>query len=551
MLRRAAHRARISGDEFEGELARIAGEPAFEQRVEFDRRGRVRGAGLALEGLGQFEPGARRDRRRGSLERGGRPCHRLLGVTEAGGPNRGIRHARVQRLQSRGQGAGQRERLGQIGLGDGGALLDQLEVGVDAGEGTLVDERIGESAERGGEGLYHVVERGVVVEGGVGGRGGRGGGTGVVERAGRRVESREQRPHGRRSSGGIECRSVVGDRCGVVVEGGDRGTGGSAPRLQRPSVEQGSVLHVGGGEEHVGGRRGLLALGVTGFEAGEGPFEPDLVGVLGLLVEVEQSHGLRDVLGQHVVGVRELRLQVFATLVERDLDLLEPLGAEQGSQHGLAVVVLREQELLEAVLGQQHYLEELVFGEGDDVGEFVRHIDGLRGENLAAAAEARLVRLFRGAGPVLLRAQVLGHPAHRVVGAAHGELQLDVGGIVVGAVVAAQLRLRAVVARHAAVQGEADRVEDARLARPGLAGDEEEAGVVEVREVDDLLVLVRAEAGEGESADSHDLASSAACSATTSAMSADSKSDGPTPLRTSSRKPATISVSDFFAMRSR
>ena len=138
---------------------------------------------------------------------------------------------------------------------------------------------------------------------------------------------------------------------------------------------------------------------------------------------------------------------------------------------------------------------------------------------------------------------------------ADSELERHITGVIVVAVVAAQLGLGAFIAGHGVVKGEADGVEDAGFARSGFPGNEEDAVRGEPIEVNRLNIFVWAKSGNFEVVDPHavtDALSSAAvaCSVMTAAITARSASVGPTPFRTCSRNPATISPSVLDLSRS-
>ena len=253
-----------------------------------------------------------------------------------------------------------------------------------------------------------------------------------------------------------------------------------------------------------------------------------------------------------------LHLQGESTVTfgEARFESLESVGAEQRAQHGSPFVGLGEKKLLKTVLREQDHLQELVGADREDARDLDADVSladrdhppvvavctgelrgGLRDRHAASA-------LFR---PLELRGSV--HPVEEIP---QCELELDESRVGRFAVIAAQLGRPLVVSRNLVIQRVTDRIKDARLAGTGLAGDEKDAVVVETREVDDLLGFVRAETCHPQSGDLHARPPlvDAGDSINSSASRRDSKAVGPTPLRTYSTNPATISASVCFAVRS-
>ena len=246
----------------------------------------------------------------------------------------------------------------------------------------------------------------------------------------------------------------------------------------------------------------------------------------------------------------EFGLEPLEAQLQRVVVLGEAARAEQRAQQRLPLLASREQELLEAVLREQDDLQELLLRELHDLGDLRADGAQLRLEpdpELAVAHRELGLRLLRGE-PVAarLRPRVFGRPPQPVAAVADRELELDVARVVWRAVIAAQLRhgaRLAVVARHTAVQREADRVEDRGLPGPRLPADEEDAVVAERVEVDRLRRAIRSEARHRDAMHPHRAASAAARSATSSAIRADSASLGPSPPRTKRRNASISSVS--------
>ncbi len=129
------------------------------------------------------------------------------------------------------------------------------------------------------------------------------------------------------------------------------------------------------------------------------------------------------VLGDDRLSVAELRLQECtigidgqlrraAALLECLLVLLVAPRAEESAQQRLAIVVSREQELGEAVLGEQDHLQELVAIEPEDLVEHDRRPRGAwprdratRPSTSCSSADRRLLRghaVAPSLGPLVL-----------------------------------------------------------------------------------------------------------------------------------------------------
>lgn len=219
--------------------------------------------------------------------------------------------------------------------------------------------------------------------------------------------------------------------------------------------------------------------------------------------------------------------------------------ANSGPQYGLPLARGRVQELLEAVLREQHDLQELRPGERQHLGERLRDVDGLRSDAVPLAVdplrELRRGVVLRRAGAPPLGPLVVGLAAHEVPDVAELELQLDVARILRCRVVAADaVRALPLVAWHAAIECEDDGIEHARLPGTRLPADEEDAVTGELVEVDLLLAPERAEPCDPQCADPH---ASAPISASCRSTSSRSSSLSPSPRRTNVRNPSTSSAS--------
>ena len=253
---------------------------------------------------------------------------------------------------------------------------------------------------------------------------------------------------------------------------------------------------------------------------------------------------------------------------QRRFKSLEPGRTKQGAQHRAAVVGFGKEKLLEPVLREQDHLEELVDLERQNTVEFVAHVDrsGRHTDPLIAPAHLEHgIGLRDGGSPAsFLRPGVPRCAVDPVPLAAEAEDELDKGRIIGRTVVAPQRQFAAIKTWDLRVERETNGVEDTRLAGPGFARDQKDTVVIEPFEVDELFGLVRTKTGKPQTKDFHarapflvagvswpSLLRSVSFSVRISATRAASNSVGPTPLRTYSRKPATISGSDFARTRSR
>ena len=258
------------------------------------------------------------------------------------------------------------------------------------------------------------------------------------------------------------------------------------------------------------------------------------------LGEVEERLGLRR-------GAGEGLLRLAAALLEVVAVLLEPAGAEEGAQQRLPLVAGRQEEPRELVLREQDHLLELLRPEPEHLAEGDADIARLRGAPDPHPVDLLLEHGARDLGgepaTALGRPVVLGRPCHAPPRVADRELEPHLGRVGERAVVAAQPLLTAVVARHRAVQREADPVEDARLAGAGAPRDEEHSVVAEGVEIDALSLAEWAEPGELERVQSHATASARTRSSSTSRRMSASCSLTPSPGRTWPRNASTSSAS--------
>ena len=362
-----------------------------------------------------------------------------------------------------------------------------------------------------------------------------------------------------RSAGSLEEHSIRPESLGFDLDRCQMLARGVALLLLLAQLAHAGVLALRGGESLLGPVNGVGAGLQVVPGAGGQPLEVDrLVGNEPSGLSCERFDVTLQAL--QVPGVALLfALGLAAAFVEPLLVVLVDLGAEQRSEHPLPVGVSGQQELRETVLGEQDHLQELLVGKADDLVDRVAHVARTRRITYPplAAIRVRLQPLQQRvggddchAGAAALGAFVVRRPRDAPPVTSGAELQRDLRRIVGAAVIAAQATIDAVIARDRAVEGEADRIEDAGLARSGATGDHEHPRRGQCVEVDILPFAERTEPLDLDPVDPHARASATARSASTSAMSAASASLAPSPSRTWARN-ASISSTWVWAVRTR
>jgi hypothetical protein len=187
--------------------------------------------------------------------------------------------------------------------------------------------------------------------------------------------------------------------------------------------------------------------------------------------------------GHHLVHLAAGRLdgprRGDAPVGEPPLHGAEPVGAEQLLQQVRPVLGVRLQELRELPLRKQDDLEELLRAHAHQVRDLRVCLAGPGGLVLPATRGGRLVQPYRGLRPRRPGTALLGPLPFRRPGdpqppAADGQLELDLGADVPGGVVRAQPPGLAAFPRYPPVQRERYRVQERRLARAGLAVQQEQ-----------------------------------------------------------------------------
>ena len=197
-----------------------------------------------------------------------------------------------------------------------------------------------------------------------------------------------------------------------------------------------------------------------------------------------------------------------ALLHQLVLEPLEPLRAEELLEDGLFLVAVRQQQPLEIPLGQHGDAGKLVLVHAQDLHDLVIDLLGA-GDDLAVrhgqGCLDRGLGLALGAGPPVAR-----HPADGVALSPAAEFQLHEGlrlglGILGAEELAVVLAAADVslLAAGAAVEGEADGIEEHGLTGTRVAGDQVKAPVPQGLEVQHRLPGVGTEGGNGQFQWSH------------------------------------------------
>ncbi|CAM5514426.1 hypothetical protein STENM327S_07012 [Streptomyces tendae] len=344
---------------------------------------------------------------------------------------------------------------------------------------------------------------------------------------------------------------------GTVAVGPLRQPCGPLPCLGEPALQPvefaglgqvasgGGLGGLGGVEPAVGDREQL-----AGGAAGDGGGAEDRLGQSRLARrQFRQLHGVTGGLLHPVrvgqqggVALADPGLGGAAPFGEALLHLGEPAGVEEPSQELAARLRVGSQEAGEVALGQQHDLAELLPAHAEQLRDLLADL-------LVGAAE-----VLPGAG----RRVVLAQPGLRLVdGRAlaaelralpgrlpgdlqpaprDGQLQPHLGAGADGRVVAAQRHALAAAlpgARHRAVQGVADGVQDGGLAGAGGAVQQEQPGGRQLVEVDALRGAEGPEGGDVQPVQPHRATSRTLSSARTASKASRSTpcswSSGPAP----------------------
>lgn len=176
-------------------------------------------------------------------------------------------------------------------------------------------------------------------------------------------------------------------------------------------------------------------------------------------------------------------LEAHSLLLEPVLQPLIAAGVEQLPEDGLALLRLCQEQLQEVPLGNHRHLAELLPGQPQQRLDGLVHRPDLGHHPAVRANQRRLGLLDGGAaapagGPLILR-RALDRIRPPAVGKRqlHRRLRSGVG------VLGAEHRRLPVLAAGLAVEGEDDGVENRRLPRPGVAGNQVEAPLPQPRQV--------------------------------------------------------------------
>jgi hypothetical protein len=253
---------------------------------------------------------------------------------------------------------------------------------------------------------------------------------------------------------------------------------------------------------------------------------PQRCGQIALFAKRQDVLRLRQDVVQAFLKRPDFVLQIALHPVKALFHPLVQPRPENPAHNLLFVVRIRGQQLAEFALRQHHDLAELVFIQADD--RFQLRVDVGHHKAVDAGhflARRRLVQLDPAAGLVFVGSLAVRHLAeHAVRAAADAKHEID-GRMrpLVGKMAAKHSRLGPVLAACAAVQGVANRIENRRLARARIAGNDEQTAILQQREIDRLLVPVRPESRHRKPDRPHAVSpSSASCTAAVS-VSANSR----------------------------
>ena len=197
-----------------------------------------------------------------------------------------------------------------------------------------------------------------------------------------------------------------------------------------------------------------------------------------------------------------------ALLHQPILEPLKPLRAEELLENGLLLIPVRQQQPLEIALGQHGDAGKLVLVHAQDLDDLV--VDLLRaGDDIAVGHGQRGLHRGLGLAPGI-GPPVAGDPPDGIPLAPVQKFQLHEGlRLIPGILGAEELAVVlvaadvALLAAGAAVEGKADGVEEHGLARAGVTGDEIQAPVPQLFQVQNRLPGVGAKGGYGQFQWSH------------------------------------------------
>ena len=182
-------------------------------------------------------------------------------------------------------------------------------------------------------------------------------------------------------------------------------------------------------------------------------------------------------------------------------------GMEDLAENRLAVLRLGQQQAQEVPLGDHGDLGKLVPVDAENVLDGCGHFPLLCHSSAVWADELGFRRLFRRAGSAAFCSLVFRLSRHGILLPRVGERQCHEGRPSRVGVLGPQHGGLAVVSTGLSVQGEGDRVENGRLPRAGIAGDQVQSALPQLLKVDGLLPRVGAEGRHDQIQRSHVLSS--------------------------------------------
>ena len=181
-----------------------------------------------------------------------------------------------------------------------------------------------------------------------------------------------------------------------------------------------------------------------------------------------------------------------------------PFRAEQLFQDGAAHFLVGGQQFAELALGDHDDLHELVPGQAEQFLDLRGHFLDLARHRFPVPVEQdRLLQLVLAVDQHFLTAFFVHTPEDPVLAAAAGEGEVDIGGRILSGIFAGQVFAAAVAAARLPVQGIDDGIEQGRLPRSGVTGDEVQSALPEFREVQRRDAGIGAEGGQSQSQGSH------------------------------------------------
>ena len=228
--------------------------------------------------------------------------------------------------------------------------------------------------------------------------------------------------------------------------------------------------------------------------------------VLGMQIAVGASHAA-DILPDAPPFVFAFTGKLPDVVLQSFLKDLIVAGMEDLAENRLAVFRLCQQQAQEVSLGDHGDLGKLVPVDAENILDGRGHFPLLCHASAVGADELGFRCLFRCAGSAAFCLLVLRLSRHGILLPRVGEGQCHEGRPVRVGVLGPQHGGLAVVPAGLSVQGEGDRVENGRLPRAGIAGDQVQSALPQLLKVDGLLPRIGAEGRHDQIQRSHILSS--------------------------------------------